>query len=358
VGKKARKRRKGAYRVGASPGLLSAPADANLTSLSVIAYGPDQISEFEPGSLDEIRESVQGSDVTWVDVQGFADVESIERLGEALGLHVLSLEDVLSQWQRPKVEPYPDHLFIVLHMFTDPDLGDSEQIGMFLGDKWVVTFQERPGDCFDPVRDRLREGRPRIRSGGADYLAYALVDSIVDGYFPLVETLGEQLEAIEEVVLTDPGSETLGKLHQIKRSLLVLRRTIWPQRDVIAALTREDTQLIGERTLVYLRDCHDHAIRLMDVIENHREMASGLVDLYLSSVSNRMNEVMKVLTIIATIFIPLSFIAGLYGMNFDTSSPWNMPELHWAYGYPAALGLMAVIGGGLLYYFARKGWLS
>jgi len=354
----AKRRRKSNIQVGAAPGTLRAQEDARPTTMRVITYGADGLSELEAERPEQIREALETGSVTWIDVVGLADLKQIEQLGELLTLHPLSLEDVLSVNQRPKVEPYPDYLFVVLKMFSHPDLADGEQVSLFLGKGWVVTFQERPGDCFEPVRERVRQGRPRIRGGGADYLAYALIDAIVDGYFPLVEAIGEQLESMEETVLIDPDTKTLGRLHAIKRSLLALRRSIWPQRDAIAALTREDTSLIDERTLVYLRDCHDHAIRLMDLIENHREVASGLVDLYLSSVSNRMNEVMKVLTIIATIFIPLSFIAGLYGMNFDPSvSPWNMPELSWVYGYPAALGLMAAIGLGLLFQFARKGWL-
>jgi magnesium transporter len=234
----------------------------------------------------------------------------------------------------------------------------TEQISMFLGERVLLTFQERPGDCFDPVRTRLRAARGQIRNRQIDYLAYTLLDAVIDGYFPVLEGLGERLEDLEDRVIAAPADLEVARIHEIRRELLTIRRAVWPQREMVNALTRESSHYVTDQTRPYLRDCYDHTIQLMDIIETYREIATGLVDVYLSSVSTRLNEVMKVLTIIATIFIPLSFITGLYGMNFDTAaSPWNMPELAWYWGYPMALGLMAVVAAGLLYYFYRKGWL-
>jgi magnesium transporter len=230
---------------------------------------------------------------------------------------------------------------------------------MFLGANFLLTFQERTGDCFDLVRDRIRRRRGHIRERKADYLAYALLDAVIDGYFPVLEACGERLESLEDAVLDKPSGEQSAQIHEMKRDLLTLRRAIWPQREMINALTRDSSAHVSDQTRVYLRDCYDHTIQLMDMLETYREIASGLVDVYLSSVSARMNEIMKLLTIIATIFIPLGFIAGLYGMNFDTGvSPWNMPELSWRWGYPFALGLMAVVAIGLLLFFRKRGWIG
>ena len=229
---------------------------------------------------------------------------------------------------------------------------------MVLGEGWVLTFQERAGDCFEPVRERLRHGKGRIRQTGADYLAYALLDAAIDGYFPLLETMGEAIETLEDSVVTDPDRRQVEQLHHIKRDLLVLRRAIWPLRELLGALLRDETSVITPATRPYLRDTYDHTVQLMDIVETYREIASGLLDVYLSSQSARLNEVMKVLTIIATIFMPMSFVASLYGMNFDTTHPFNMPELSWPFGYAFALFIMATIATGLLWWFKRKGWLG
>jgi magnesium transporter len=240
----------------------------------------------------------------------------------------------------------------------DGNLG-FEQMSLFLGEDFVVTFQERPGDCLENVRERLRQGRARIRGSGPDYLTHAILDAIVDSYFPILETIGERLEQLEAAILARPTQRQVARLHALKRDLLAFRRDVWPLREVINTLVRGETPLVAASNRVYFSDCYDHAIQAIDLVESYRDIASGLMDLYLSSVSNRMNEVMKVLTIMATIFIPLSFIAGLYGMNFNSErSPWNLPELNWYLGYPYALALMAVIAVVMLIYFRRKEWIG
>jgi magnesium transporter len=265
---------------------------------------------------------------------------------------------VLSVPQRPKVEEYEDHLFMITRMISFNGTLESEQVSLFLGRNYLITFQERPGDCFDPVRDRIRKSRGIIRKQGADYLAYALMDTLIDGYFPVLEAMGEGIEALEDEVMENPSQNTLQRIHEVKRSLLDLRRTAWPQREAISTLVREEMSLIRESTRTYLRDGYDHIIQVMDVVETYRELASGLMDVYLSSLSNRMNEVMKTLTIVATIFIPLTFVAGIYGMNFNPErSPWNMPELNWAWGYPTVWLVMIVVVFVMLVFFRRKEWL-
>jgi len=292
-------------------------------------------------------------------VVGLADVATVDQVGAAFGLHRLALEDVLNVHQRPKVEEFEQHLFVVARMLDDERRAESEQLALFLGEGFLLTFQERPGDCFEPVRARLRLGKGRIREAGADYLAYALIDAVIDRYFPALESYGEEIEELEEQVIAGPEPGQVSRLHVLKRELLGLRRAVWPTRDMVSALIREDTPFIGEATRVYLRDCYDHAVQLMDLVETYREIVSGLLDVYLSSMSARLNEVMKMLTIIATIFIPLSFVASLYGMNFDpTASPWNMPELGAYFGYPIAIGVMVAIAVALLAYFRWKGWLG
>jgi magnesium transporter len=269
------------------------------------------------------------------------------------------MEDVLNLHQRPKAEEYKDHVFIVTQMYrTYADLG-TEQVSIFLGEDFVLSFQEQAGDCLDPLRNRIRAGKGRIRGAGADYLCYAILDAVVDGYFPVLERYGETLEELEEQVITQARGDHISRLHEMKRDLLNTRRAIWPHREMINALIRDENPLFSDSTRMYLRDVYDHTIQLMDIVETYREIASGLVDVYISSVSAKLNEIMKVLTIIATIFIPLSFVASLYGMNFDRSaSPWNMPELGWRFGYPLSLLLMGGIAVGLLFYFRRRGWLG
>jgi magnesium transporter len=344
--------------VGAPPGTLIADPASAPTRISFFGYDSTDLVERQGATVAELAGAIRDHDVTWVNIDGLADLGLIEQIGELFGLHRLALEDVVNVHQRPKVEEFEDHLFIVTRMLADIRGSNTEQIALFLGHGFVLTFQEQAGDVFEPVRDRLRRHKGRIRGQGADYLAYALLDAVIDGYFPALERRGDTLEWLENQVLDNPRPKLVRAIHEVKRDLIEFRRAIWPQRDMLNALLREENELIKDQTRLYLRDCYDHTIQLIDLIETYREISASLVDIYLSGVSNRMNEIMKVLTIMATIFIPLGFIASLYGMNFDTTvSPWNMPELKWAFGYPFALGLMLAVAGGLLYYFWRRGWL-
>ena len=345
--------------VGSAPGTLISHPDAAPPKLRVIGFGPDGVfEEQEVGSVAELP-SLRGRwPVLWIDVEGVGDADAVEAIGDAFGLHRLALEDVMNTHQRPKVEEYPDHLFAVTRRATLGDRVDTEQIGLFLGPDWVLTFQEQPGDAWEPVRERLRVGRGRIRTSGADYLFYALLDAVIDGYYPLLEEFGERLELLEEEVIDDPREELVGVIHGARRDVLALRQALWPMREAMSQLYRDEIPQITEETRVYIRDAYDHAIQVIDLLENYRETASALLDVYLSSVSHRMNEVMKVLTIIATIFIPLTFIAGIYGMNFDPgASPWNMPELSWYWGYPAVWAVMIAVAVVLVWFFRRKKWL-
>jgi magnesium transporter len=297
--------------------------------------------------------------VLWLNVEGLSDVSVLEKLGKHFGLHPLCLEDVINVPQRPKLEGYDDYDFLIFRMaMLQAELGDTEQVSLFLGPTYVLTFQERPGDVFEPVRQRLRQKRGKIRYCGADYLAYALLDAAIDGFFPLLEAIGDRLSTLEEAVLSTPTPQTLEQIYLVRRALTSLRRALWPAREAVHAMARGESKLVTEQTSLFLRDCYDHVLQVLDVLESYRDLASGLMDTYLSSQSYRMNEVMKVLTIIATLFIPLTFVAGIYGMNFDPgTSPWNMPELHWYWGYPFSLALMAGLAVLLLAFFRRKGWL-
>ncbi len=347
-------------RPGTAPGQLTPPPEARPPAVSVLAYGPEGCEEFAGADPQRLRAVLASRPVVWVNVDGVGDPDVVAGLGGLFGLHRLALEDVVHVHQRPKVEHYADHLYIVLRV-PDRESGEleSEQISLFLGRNYVLTFQERTGDCWDPIRERVRAGKGRIAAAGADYLAYALVDAAVDSNFPVLEALGEQLESLEDEIVARPRRGTINALHRARRDLITLRRGIWPLREMLGALSRDPDPLVADETRVYLRDCHDHTVQIIDLLETYREIASGLLDVYLSSISNRMNEIMKVLTVISTIFIPLSFIAGVWGMNFDPgASPLNMPELRWRWGYPAALAVMAATAGGLLIWFRRRGWLG
>jgi magnesium transporter len=344
---------------GSAPGHLQLHPTETAASAAIrlISYGPEELTESEPSSAQELLPNLDASRVTWVDIVGLKDIELLRALGEHCGLHPLALEDVVNGRQRPKLEEYEDHCFVVMKLFHREEDLDAEQISIFFGKGYVITIQERPGDVFDPVRERIRSGRQRIRGGGGDYLVYALLDSLVDQFFPILEEYGEQIEALEEKLLERPEKGDVNEIQQVKKDLLQLRRAAWPQREVVSALERHEGDLVAVDTRLFLRDCYDHAVQIMDLLETYRDLASGLMDLYLSSVSNRMNEVMKVLTVMASIFIPLTFVAGIYGMNFNPDAgPMNMPELNWAYGYPAFWVVMIVVGGGMAVYFYRKRW--
>jgi magnesium transporter len=340
------------------PGTLTAHAEAALCpfSIAAIAYDADALKEWSVPVPEIVRLDPPDKGVLWLDVCGLGDPAIVQAIGERFGFHRLALEDVLNVPQRPKVDRYDGHLLVVLRESQYPE--ESEQISVFLSERVVVTFQERAGDGFEPVRERLRKSAGLLRQGGADLLAYSLCDAVIDRFFPTLEKLGDEADALEERVFSDPDPEAFRQIRVLKRRLLDVRHALWPARDAMNDLLRDETGLIRPATKTYLRDCYDHTVQLLDMVETFREMSSSLVDEYMMSVSNRMNAIMKVLTIIATIFMPLSFIVGLYGMNFDrNASPWSMPELGWPYAYPALLVFMAAMAGGMVWYFRRKKWL-
>ncbi len=356
----AHKKRRKHTPAGMPPGTLVADVTAPKPVISVITYSSDAFEERTIQDVTTLKECLGHWPVTWINVEGLGDVNMIARLADMLNLHRLAVEDAVNTLQRAKVEYYPNHLFMVAHMATIENDLETEQLSLFLGKNYVVTFQEgRPGDPFNPVRERIRHAVGHIRQSGADHLAYCLIDAVIDGYFPVLETTGERLENLEDEILIRPSRDTASHVHQTKRDLMTLRRTIWPLREALNTLLRDPNPLVTDETRLYLRDCYDHTVRIIDFIETYRELGSDLMDLYLSSISQRMTEVMKVLTIISTVFIPLTFISSIYGMNFRTEqSPWNMPELTWYFGYPFALSLMAVMAAGMIYFFYRKGWLG
>ncbi len=324
--------------------------------ITLLDYDETQFQEKEAKSVEECIPFKEKPTVTWINVEGLHRVEVLERLGGCYGLHPLVLEDILNTDQRPKMEDYGDYVYIVLKMLTYDDKGgqvESEQISLVLGRNFVLSFQEgKKGDVFDLLRERLRGAKGRIRKMGADYLAYSLIDSIVDHYFIILERLGERIEFLEEELVTEPTTKTLQEIYHLKRELIFLRKAVWPLREVIGSLERGESSLIQQNTQIYLRDVYDHTIQVIDTIETLRDTVSGMLDIYLSSVSNRLNSVMKVLTIIATIFMPLTFLAGIYGMNFK-----YMPELEWRWGYPLVWTIMIAIGILMVIYFRKKKWL-
>jgi magnesium transporter len=351
------------HRPGTAPGTLSAPEKrVDQVRITVIDYGPDHLEEKTVTRAEELFEYRDTASVTWINVEGLHDVALVEAIGKHFGFHPLALEDVLNCGQRPKLEDYGTYHFLIMKSLIHGEAGSealyTEQISFFLSGSYVITFQEIAGDSFEAVRERIRRGKGLIRKANPDYLTYALIDALVDEFFPVLEKFGEKIEALEAELLIKPSRSTIQEVHRIKRELLLLRRTAWPERDVISAMQREESDVIRRETQVFLRDCYDHTIQIIDMIETYRDLAAGMLDIYLSSVSNRMNEIMKVLTIISTIFIPLNFIAGVYGMNFHTDHPMNMPELSWPWGYPYVLGLMLTVALLLMVYFKRKGWLT
>jgi magnesium transporter len=323
--------------------------------ITIIDYDEVHFQEREIEKIEECFVFRDRPTITWINVDGLHQVEILETLGECYGLHPLVLEDILNTDQRPKMEDYGDYIYIVLKMLDQNNKGNeivTEQISLILGPNFVFSFQERAGDTFDQIRERIRNSKGRIRKMGADYLAYTLLDSIVDNYFIILEKLGEKIEFLEEELVTRPIPETLQAIHHLKREMIFLRKAVWPLREVVGSMERGEPPLVKETTRIYLRDVYDHTIQVIDTIETFRDMVSGMLDIYLSSVSNRLNAVMKVLTIIATIFMPLTFIAGIYGMNFK-----YMPELEWYWGYPAVWLVVVIIGISMLIYFKKKRWL-
>lgn len=354
---------------GSPPATLiphSSPGNGSKPEVTLIEFNANEIHERRIDNIDDLVAHLKEDHVTWINIDGLGDITALQALGKRFHLHPLALEDVLNTGQRPKVEQYDGHLFILAQMVYNDEQHKTcgEQVSMFLAEKCLITVQEEGDyDVFNPVRERLRSGRGFIRRMSADYLAYALLDSIIDHYYPVLDRMGSAVEEIEDQLLDRPSREMVHTLHEYKRLLTQLRRFIWPMRDVVNELLHHQDGPITEDTKIYLRDCYDHTVQLMDLVESYRDVTAGLMELYLSTVGLRTNEVMRVLTVISAIFIPLTFIAGVYGMNFAAAPPenrplsMNMPELYQPYGYPAVLLVMLAIAIVQLYIFKRKGWL-
>lgn len=346
---------------GAPPGALASAPHRPHKPIRVFHWDEKSCVEKSVAEVEDAVKFLELPGFTWLDLDEAPDADRLGQFRDRMKLHPLAIADVANVPQRPKHEGYDGFDFMVLRMLNpraDGPGAEAEQLSLFFNARWVLTFQEQPGDCLDPVRERLRTGLGNLRARAADYLAYEIIDAVVDSYFPVVEGIGDRLEHLETAVLGPLDRRVLKQLHESRRELLVLRRAVWPLREALAQAARDGQSRFSEQTRLFLRDCYDHTVQLIDLVENFRELSAGLVELYLSSVGFRTNEVMKVLTIISTIFLPLSFIAGVYGMNFDTASPANMPELRWSHGYEFVLVLMSLCAGGMLVYFARKGWLT
>ena len=348
---------KRSHKAGRPPGTLihvgETPASA--VSIRCIEYDRDHLADRQVETPAECRLSADSGRIGWINLDGVHDLPLLEQIGSLFNLHPLVLEDIVNTDHRPKFEDFDDYLFLTLKMLHYDGAKaeiSTEQVSLVLTTHQVLSFQERQGDVFEGVRQRLRNNKGRIRKMGADYLAYALLDAVVDSYFAILEQIGEQIEQLEAELLQRPSPEILNRIHHFKREMILLRKAIWPLRELIGVLQRCESPLVSENTAVFLRDVYDHTIQIIDTVETFRDVLSGLLDLYLSTISNRMNEVMKVLTIIATIFIPLTFVAGIYGMNFD-----HMPELHWRWSYPLLWLVMLVMAGGMYLFFRKKRWL-
>ena len=342
---------------GLAPGSLVHTGEQKMekATISIINYDPESLVEKELSSIEETFTHKDSPPVSWININGLHDVEIISKIGEHFGIHPLTLEDVVNTAQRPKFEDFNDYLYMVFKMLSFDDTAGrikSEQISLILGAHFLFSFQEQKGDVFEPVRQRIRRAKGRIRKTGCDYLAYALIDAVVDHYYVVLEKLGDKIENLEEELLSEPSSETLQTIHGLKREMIYFRKQVWPLKEVLNSLLKDESDLIAETNQVFLRDVYDHGNQVMDTFVSLREVLSGLQEFYLSMISNRMNEVMKVLTIMASIFIPLTFIAGIYGMNFEF-----MPELKWKWSYPLLWLVLVVIFGFMLYWFKRRKWL-
>ena len=348
--------RKRRIRPGAAPGtLVSEGAPARKVKITVISYSPDELEEKETESVDECFEYVGKREVTWINVDGTQDAGLLGQIGERFGIHPLALEDVINRGQRPKLEDFGEYLFITLRLPKKTEASspiDTEQINILLGPKFVMTIHDS-GDPFGPVIQRIKENKGRIRKMKADYLTYALIDLIVDQHFPIMDLIADQIEVLEDEVQESASSDIVKKIRGIKRDLILVRSSIWPMREVINSLEREEPELITEPTKLFLRDVYDHTIQIADIVESYRDILSEMFNIYLSVKADNTNEVMKILTIFATIFIPLTFVAGIYGMNFEF-----MPELKWKYSYFVMIGVMLVITAVMLRFFRRRGWLG
>ncbi len=343
-------------KAGEPPGVLSKSEDTVEEDIKItyIDYDKDSHQEKEMKNIDECYKLKESPTVSWINVEGLSDIELIGQIGEIFEIHPLIQEDIVHTHQRPKIEEHEKTLYIVLKMLNYNESSqeiESEQISIVLGENHVITFQERQGDVFEPIRTRLKNELGRIRSMGSDYLAYALIDIIVDNYFIILEKISDRIEIIETELVNQPSEDTLTEIYALKNEMIFLRKSVWPLREVINRLEKNEIQFITRPVKLYLRDVYDHTIQVIETVETIRDMLGGMLDIYLSSISNKMNEVMQVLTIIATIFIPLTFIAGIYGMNFQ-----YMPELTWKYGYFIVLFIMLAVAGYMVYFFKKKDW--
>jgi len=349
----ARKKRKPP--VGARPGTLVVDTTLPPPRIHVVRYTDDTIDERDAADAGSLADVPASRERWWIDVQGLGDHATLEALAQIFSIHPLALEDVVNTTMRPKSEVYPHNMLLITRMLqttADHEI-DSEQVSLVLGPNYVITFQEHYGDVLDPVRSRLRAEGTRIRTAGPDYLAYAILDTIVDAYFPVIERVSDDIEGMEQQVMEEPTPATLNRLNRLKHRLLRIRRAVVPQREAVNAMVRDPSTFLGEDTRLFLRDTYDHCLVSAEAVETGRELLNGLMNTYLSVVSNRMNEVMKILTIVASIFVPLTFMAGVYGMNFD-----NMPELHWRWSYPVLLAAMVAVACGMVRYFRRRGWIG
>jgi len=349
--------KKRSKKVGLPPGTLVHIGEKKIDTvkITIIDYDEKQFQEKEVKTIEECFPFKDKPTVTWINIAGLHQVDIIEKLGNHFDLHPLLLEDIVNTEQRPKIEDFGEYLFFIFKMLkyyeTEKEI-QGDQVSLVLGSNFVISIQESERDVFNPIRARIRSDKGRIKKRGPDYLTYSLIDAIVDAYFVVLENVGEIIEDIETELVTNPTLETLQAIHHLKREMIFLRKSVWPLREIISHLERSESQLIQETTAIYLRDVYDHTIQVIDTIETFRDMLSGMLDMYLSSISNKMNEIMKVLTIIATVFIPLTFIAGIYGMNFR-----YMPELEWRWGYPVIWLAIVVISAAMAVYFRRKQWL-
>jgi len=349
--------KKPAHAPGTSPGtLVPAPEKKSAKSrITLIAYDQDHYLKKEIESIEEALPLNDSPSVTWINIDGLHDIALIESIGRQFGIHPLTQEDIVNLGQRPKAEDFDDYIYIVFKMLSYRDGTDqieSEQVSLILGSNFLISFQEVPGDVMAPVRERIEKGKGRIRKAGCGYLAYALIDSVVDHYFLVLEAFGEKIEALEAELLSDPTPNSLQHLYAMKRDVIFFRKQVWPIREMLNRLVKEESPLIDKSVDVFISDVYDHTIQIIDTIESFRDLMAGLLDIYLSTISNRMNAIMKMLTIMATIFIPLTFIAGIYGMNFD-----YMPELKWHWAYPALWVIFISIFVGMLAWFKHKRWL-
>lgn len=351
---KSKKRR--SKSAGLPPGTLIHVGEQKTAQVKItlLDYDEASLQEKELASVQECLPFRDRPTRTWINIDGLHQVDAIERLGKHFGLHPLVLEDIVNTEQRPKLEDFGEYMFLVTKMLSYDEAAQQvimEQVSLVLGANFIMSFQEGAKDDFIPIRQRIINGNGRMRTMGVDYLLYALLDAIVDHYFLVLDKLGEQLEILEETLLANPTQAHLKAVHKLRREFILIRKAVWPLRDVVATLERRESALIKSATTIYLRDLFDHLARVIDTVENYRDLVSVLLDIYLSSLSNKMNEVMKTLTIITTIFIPLSFIAGIYGMNFE-----HMPELRWQWSYPAVLLVMVAIGVAMVFYFKKRKW--